>query len=91
MPTITYAAPTELTPALIGAIRSFETSVSTAGFGLELLWSRWIDVCQARGANFPDPFADVTWSRVLDLVTEYRARRDSTPFALLAAIATAKK
>ena len=87
----TTTAPT-LTPALIGAIRSFQTSASTPGFGLELLWSRWIDVCQARGANSPDdPFADVTWSRVLDLVTEYRARRDSTPFDVLAAIAKAKK
>jgi len=86
----TTAAPT-LTPALIGAIRSFQTSASTPGFGLELLWSRWIDVCQARGENSPDPFADVTWSRVLDLVTEYRARRDSTPFDVLAAIAKVRK
>jgi hypothetical protein len=87
--TTTDTAPT-LTPALIGAIRSFQTSASTPGMGLELLWSRWIDIRQACAANSPDP-CDVTWSRVLDLVTEYRARRDSTPFNVLTVIAEAKR
>lgn len=79
-----------LTPALIGAMRSFSTAASTNAFGLELLWGRWLELRQASAANLPDdPFADVKWSAVCDLVTQHRASHrggDSTPFDILTAI-----
>lgn len=81
----TTTAPT-LSAPLIAAVRSFESSASTPGFGLELLWSRWIDVRRASAQNSADPFRNVEWSSIADLVTQHRVshRDGATRFDLLA-------